>query len=247
MLLVVVDQPGVRRRRDDACRAISEVNLARIGVHHRNPSVGLESGKSSQTADRVERVPPQKLHRLIDRPAGSLVLVTVVLTASRQSRKIEIEVSRLSSGPSRPRQDDAPNISNRVIETLDCRTIREQLAKRLLAEPLPKPRGSAPQVIGPGSSSLLEGALETKLHGRQRVCACLNACQQAIERGDIASDGICPKGIGLNKRCSRSDKRVIHTVTRSKVATQKGFDELRDELSEIRMKRMNVLRPLELW
>ena len=201
MLLVVVDQTRVRRRRDDAGWANLEIHFARIRVKHRNPQFGLESGESSKPADRVERVTPQKLHRLIDRPTGSLVLVAVVLTASWQSRKVKIEVSRLSSRSSRPRQDDASNIPHRVIETLNRRAIREQLAERLLAEPLPKPRGSDPQVIRPGSSSLLERALETELHGRQRVCACLNACQETVECRDVASNGIRTKRIGLYKRC----------------------------------------------
>src|SRR5581483_7666217 len=95
VLLVVVDQAGVRRRRDDAGGSSWKIDLARVGVHDRDLGVGSNQREVAQAADRVQRVAAQELERLLDGAAGAAVLVAPVRLELRSAREVEMEVRGL--------------------------------------------------------------------------------------------------------------------------------------------------------
>ena len=56
----------------------------------------------------------------------------------------------------------------------------------------------------------------------------------------------CPDSSGLHERGSRARERVENAAARRNVALEQRLDELRDELAEIRVQAVNVLRALAL-
>ena len=70
VLLVVVDQAGIRRRGDDAVEAALEVDRARVAMEHRREQGVVPDGRESlDPRKRVEDVAQQEPARLIDRTA----------------------------------------------------------------------------------------------------------------------------------------------------------------------------------
>ena len=74
----------------------------------------------------------------------------------------------------------------------------------------------------------------------------LDACEQAVERRDVAADCGRAERVRLDEGRARPDERVEDAVAGLEVLVQEDLDELRDELAEIRMQRVDVLRPLDL-
>src|SRR5204863_6681221 len=105
VLLVVVDQPRIRRRCDHAVEPRAEVELARIAVQHLGRSRSRAHAREVTDAlERVERVSLQKLPSLADRLARPPVLVTPVLRSLRCPRKVEVEMGRPPRRAPRPRE-----------------------------------------------------------------------------------------------------------------------------------------------
>jgi hypothetical protein len=55
-----------------------------------------------------------------------------------------------------------------------------------------------------------------------------------------------PESIGLNQSRSRSHEWVVNAISWFEKALEKDIDKLRDELPQVRMKTVNVLRALDL-
>src|SRR5687767_12398017 len=108
MLLVVVDQPRIRRRGDDAVVRTAELELASVAVENdrRAPRVA-HFRERADARSRVREIPTQKLLRALDGAACPPVLVTPVGLALRRAREVEIEVCREPGGAGGTGQDDA--------------------------------------------------------------------------------------------------------------------------------------------
>src|SRR5437588_3796711 len=76
VLLVIIDQAGVRRRRDDAGRLQRQTSIASIAVNHFDRLRGPNGRERPNTANGVARVPLEELPGFLDRPTRPLVLVT---------------------------------------------------------------------------------------------------------------------------------------------------------------------------
>src|SRR5262249_59352837 len=97
VLLVVVDEPGIRRRRDDAVEASRKIVRPRVAVDDRGRDPPrTDTRELLQPRERVQCVTAQELRSGVDRTACPLVLVTPVRLALRNAREVEIEVRRPS-------------------------------------------------------------------------------------------------------------------------------------------------------
>ena len=142
------------------------------------------------------------------------------------------------------RQHDAQDVGMLVVR--DKRPKREQIGCRLRSEPL-----------GDVSGRLIRNALarleaperltQVVLQREQVVSRCLDAHQQAVERRKVDPRRLPPALQRLHERRARAGERVEHTSARRHVAAQQLFDELRDELPEVGVQTVDVLRPLPLW
>src|SRR2546421_331784 len=80
----------------------------------------------------------------------------------------------------------------------------------------------------------------------ERVGGGLHTRQQAVEGGDVAADSSGAERIGFHERRTRADERVIDALAGTEVPVEERFHELRDELAEVGVERVDVLRPLDL-
>ena len=135
MLLVVVDEAGIRRGRDDAVEAGAEFELARVAVHHFGFSPPRPRARElMDSLQRVERVPAQEPPGLADRPARPLVLVTPVLGTLRGTREVEVEVGRPPRGARRAGKHHPQHIG--VLVVVDEPAEEEQLGRGPRREPV---------------------------------------------------------------------------------------------------------------
>src|SRR5581483_4932877 len=247
MLFVVVDQPRVRRRGDDSVVGAVPVDDARVPVQDRR--VAPEPPDARERLDPregVERVPTQELSRGADRPALASVLVAPVRRELRPAREVEVEVRRPSRGARGARKDDAQDV--RVLIVADEAAPEEQLRGGLGRVPLPHVRrsvvaeGHVRRVALESGAGVAELALEDELV----VARGLDAHQQAIERRDVRPGGVEPALERLDERRTGARERVENAPAGREVAVEEHLDELRDELPEVRMEAMDVLRPLAL-
>ena len=74
----------------------------------------------------------------------------------------------------------------------------------------------------------------------------LHAHQQAVERRDVDADSVVARLEALHERRPGAGERVEHAPTRLHVAKEQSLDQLRDELAEIRVQAVHVLRALAL-
>src|SRR3954452_24983275 len=74
VLLVVVDQSGIRRRCDHAVRSSRQLDGTRVRMQHRHGAWRADLGELADAPDRVGRIARQELHGLFDWTAGPLVL-----------------------------------------------------------------------------------------------------------------------------------------------------------------------------
>ena len=74
----------------------------------------------------------------------------------------------------------------------------------------------------------------------------LHAHQQAVERRDIDADSVVAGLEALHERRAGAGERVEHAPTRLDVATEQSLGQLGDELAEIRVQAVHVLRALAL-
>jgi len=78
------------------------------------------------------------------------------------------------------------------------------------------------------------------------VRSCLDAHQEAVERGDVHARRVESRLERLDERRARAGKGVEDVVARREVAPEQHLHELRDELAVVRVEAMDVLRPLAL-
>src|SRR5579862_6925942 len=169
------------------------------------------------------------------------MLMAPVRFALRCAREVEVEMRRQSRRPGSAREDHAQDVC--VLELVDERAEGEKLARGTRREPdaLPVARLRAASALG-APKSLQQLPFEVE----QVVAAGLDPHQQAVESGDVDANRVEPALEGLHERRAAAGKRIEHPPAGPNVAPEELLDELRDELAEIRMEAMDVLRPLAL-
>ena len=111
VLPVVVDQPRVRRRGDDAVVRPAEVELARVAVEDRATRPARAHARERlDPVERVERVAEEEPTRRLDRLAFAAVLVAPVRLELRLAREVEVEMRRPPRRAGSPRQDDPEHV-----------------------------------------------------------------------------------------------------------------------------------------
>src|SRR4051812_17928871 len=96
------------------------------------------------------------------------------------------------------------------------------------------------------SACLFECAAERELELAQRVPDRLGPTEQAVERRDVTADGGGAEDVRLHERRTRTGEGVVDAIRRREVTFEEDLDQLRDELAEIRMEAVHVLRALDL-
>ncbi len=143
----------------------------------------------------------------------------------------------------RTREHDPQHVG--VLVVPDQRAEPQQVIGRLGREPH---RDVARSRLGRPLAALVppERIPEVVLQREEVVAARLDPHQEAVERGQIDPRGLVAALERLDERGPGSRERIEHTASWSHVAPQELLDELRDELPEIRMQAMDVLRALAL-
>ena len=134
VLLVVVDQARIRRRRDDAVVRAFEIDRAGVAVQHPgDATVGPSGRERLDPLERVERVAQQEAAGRLDRLALTPVLEAPVRLEPGLARELEVEVRCPARRSGRARQHDAQHV--RRADLLDERAEVEQLLGRSRREP----------------------------------------------------------------------------------------------------------------
>ena len=81
---------------------------------------------------------------------------------------------------------------------------------------------------------------------REVVLRRLDAHEETVERGDVDAGRVVTRLERLHERRARAAERVEHVPAALDVAVEQHLDELRDELAVVRVKAVDVLRPLAL-
>jgi len=84
------------------------------------------------------------------------------------------------------------------------------------------------------------------LQREEVVAARLDLHQQAVEGGDVDSGRVQPALERLHERRARAGEGIEDMFAGPEVAIDHHLDQLRDELAQIGMQAMDVLRPLSL-
>ena len=84
------------------------------------------------------------------------------------------------------------------------------------------------------------------LEREEVVAARLDPHQEAVERREVDPGRLVAALERLHERRPGARERIEHAPSGGHVAPQELLDELRDELPEIRMEPVDVLRPLAL-
>ncbi len=158
----------------------------------------------------------------------------------RRTREVEVEVGRQAGGARGPREDDAEHVCVRVL--LEQRAEVQELGGGLGREPLARvaarPQGRAAEPR-PSVGHLL-------LEQREVVRPRLHAHEQSVEGSDVDPDRVVARFERLHERRARAGEGIEDAPSRSHVALEQRLDELRDELAEVGVESVNVLRPLAL-
>ena len=244
MLLVVVDEPGVRRGRDHAVVGAAELEPARVAVDDlRGPPRRAHAGEGLDPRQRVERVAAQEVRGGLHRPARPLVLVTPVGRALGGAREVEVEVRRPPRRSGCPGEHDAQDVG--VLVLRNHRSERQQLAGGARREPPSDvralPFGRCLERVE-SSHHLPQLALEHE----GVVALRLDPHQERVERGDVDPARVEAALERLHERRPGAGERIEDMSARPEVASEQRLDELRDELAQVRMKPVDVLRPLAL-
>ena len=203
----------------------------------RSPDVGVVE----DACDRVAHVAPQELLGLLHGAAEAPVLVAEVLALHGLRREVEVEVAGAPRRTGRARQDDTPEVGVRGV--LDACAEGQELGQRARCEPAREVRGGRAGLDGHARRRERDHVGEEQL---TVVLGGLHAREQAVERGHVAAGRGRSEGIRLDKRRSRARERIPHEAAGAAVTAEEDLDELRDELAEIRMEPVDVLRPLPL-
>ena len=124
--------------------------------------------------------------------------------------------------------------------------------KRAECEQLARGAGGVPTAYvrrGPLAGRLSDarvGHTQLLFEDKRVVGARLDVHQQAVERSHVDARCIEPALERLDERRPGAGERVEDMLARTKVAREQRFDELRNELAQVRMQPVDVLRPLTL-
>src|SRR5688572_28831125 len=247
MLLVVVDQPRVRRRRDEGVERPAEVERARVSMQDRRARVGIANPREALDAvERVARVAEQKPSRLLDRPARPAVLVAPVRLHWRGPREIEIEMGRSAGGARSPRKDHAKDVDrcDALYELAEVQQLRRGVRRVPGTDEGRRVRRIT--AAGLECGRLVARPQKVAAQGIEVVTSRLDPHEEAVEARDVDSNRVAPRLERLDQRRAGACERVEHAAAGLDVALEERLDELGDELSEVRVEPMDVLRALPL-
>ena len=191
--------------------------------------------------DGVAHVAAQELVRLLDRAADAPVLVAEVLAPDRLGGKVEVEVAREPRRARGAREHDPPEVGIR--RELDTRTKGQELRQGASGEPARKVRRRGLALGRLGRRRERDDVGEEQL---AVVLGGLHAGEQDVERRHVAAGRGRSEGVRLDERRPRARERIPDETAPAPVAAEEDFDELGDELAEVRMESVDVLRPLPL-
>src|SRR6266550_6958940 len=178
MLLVVIDQPRVRRRGEQTVVPGGQPLLAHIAVDDGGGAASCADARELlQPSQRVERVAAEELRRPLDGPALPSMLVTPVGLELRLTRKFEIEVRRAARGSGRASEDYAEHVCMLVI--VDERAEAEQLACCLRRVPAANVGG---RTFGASFSDACMYCSQLLLQDEWIVRTSLDVDEQAVEQ-----------------------------------------------------------------
>ena len=160
--------------------------------------------------------------------------------------EVEVEVRVAARRPRGSCEDDAEHVDRcgAFGERAEVEQLRGRARRVPGADERRRLRGIA--AVGLERRGLLVGPQEVAADRVEVVPAGLDAHQQAVEAGDVDADRVPPRLERLHEGRPRAGERVEHRPTRLDVAIEERLDELRDELAEVRVQAMDVLRPLPL-
>jgi hypothetical protein len=146
----------------------------------------------------------------------------------------------VSRAERRAREDDPQD--GRVLVLARERPEVEQLGSGVAGEPV----GDVAAGALPRASLALERVAHVRLEPCEVVLRGLHAHQEAVEGRDVDADGVVPGLEALDEGRPRARERVEDSPAGSHVAAQERLHELRDELPEVRVEAVDVLRALAL-
>ena len=154
---------------------------------------------------------------------------------------------RPSRRTGRAREHDAQHIGR--ADLLDERPEVQQLLGRCRRKPGAHVGGWRRGDSGPRGSNASASACAqsrsrrsaSRLYGRV-----LTRASSALKPGDVDTGRVVPGLERLHERRARARERIEHASAGGDVPVEQRLDELRDELAEVRVQTVNVLRPLAL-
>ena len=194
---------------------------------------------------RVERVAAQEMVCALHGPTLALVLVAPVRLALGCPREVEVEVRREPRRARSSREHDLEDV--RVLVVRDPGTKTEKLGGSLRREPpldVGRRPANRPRRLEPVEASA--GVAELMLEREEVVALGLDPHQQRVKRRDVDAGRVVAALERLHERRPRAGERVEHAAAGRDVALQERLDELRDELAEVRVEPVDVLRALAL-
>ena len=208
--------------------------------------LGPDRREGLDPVERVERVAEQEPPRRVDGPALAAVLEAPVRLELRGAREVEVEVGRPPRRARRARQHDPEHV--RRADLLDERAEVEQLLGRRRGVPgahvarrLTRVAAARLERLG-----LRVGPEQVAPQRVEVVGARLDAHEQRVEAGDVHARRVVARLERLHERRPGACERIEHTATRGHVPVEQHLDELRDELAEVRVEPVHVLRALAL-
>ena len=129
-----------------------------------------------------------------------------------------------------------------MLVVVDERAEVEELGGRPRSEPLAR----RTRVHGRATARAARELAHVGLEPEEVVAPRLHAHEQAVEGSDVDTDGVVVRLEALHERRAGAGERIEHATSGRDVAVEERLDELRDELPEIRMEPVDVLRPLAL-
>src|SRR5713226_6512139 len=183
VLLVVIDQPWVGRRGDDAVERAAVVELAGVAVKDRRLAVlRAQLREGLDPLQRVQRVAAEERECSLDGTALAFVLVAPVRPELRRAGEVEVEVCRPPRRARGAREHHAEDVG--VLVFRNQLAEGEQLGGGLGCEPLAHVlRGATLGLAEPLQA--LEGVAQLTFEDERVVFPRLDAHQEAVERGHV--------------------------------------------------------------
>src|SRR2546429_1010972 len=169
------------------------------------------------------------------------MLVTPVRLELRRARELQIEMRRSPGRTRGARQDHTQDVSMLVVVD-DCPE-GEQLPGGLRRVP---PADVLRGTLARRLTDALVCRAQLLLEHERVVRARLHVHEQTVERSDVDARCIEPALERLDERRPGAGTRVEHVLAGTNVPREQRLHELRDELAQVGMKTMDVLRPLAL-